>query len=81
MAALVIFVGCQTGMKPSTVAKVDPPKPQATAPDNAKASTASTQQQATKTADADLGTRKATDCVLPSRRQTSRDAARAIVEG
>ena len=65
MAALVMFVGCQTGMKPSTMAKADAPKPQAKALDNAKASTASTQKRTTpdkaaaKTADADAGGPKA----------------------
>src|SRR5206468_919097 len=65
MAALVMFVGCQTGMKPSTMAKADASKPQAKALDNAKASTASTQQRTTpakaaaKTADADAADPKA----------------------
>jgi peroxiredoxin len=58
MAALVIFVGCQTGMKSSTVAKVDAPKPQATALESTQASTqqpTAPANAATKTADADLG--------------------------
>jgi peroxiredoxin len=61
--ALAMFVGCQTGLESSTIAKADEPKPQATASD--KASTASTlppatpDNSATKTADANRRSPKA----------------------
>jgi peroxiredoxin len=62
MAALAAFVGCQTGMKPSTMAKADAPKPRATTLDNAKASAqrpTTPDKATTKTADAELGSPKA----------------------
>lgn len=65
MAALAMFVGCQSGIKPPMMAKADAPKPRSTASDSMKSSTASAQQPttqdkaATKAADAEPGSPKA----------------------
>jgi peroxiredoxin len=59
MVALVMFVGCQTGVKSTAVANADPPRSQATATDSVKASAVSGQQPTspakppTKTANAE----------------------------
>ena len=61
VASLVIFVGCQTGVNSPSTVKADPPKLQATAADNVKASLVTTEQPKlsakppAKTADTEQG--------------------------